>query len=1397
MGGTRFIRGPDVRFAALMATTAERTSASGPAAVQRRRPLRWRLPEVRRPTLAVFAALTVLSFVQRPGKITFDTKLDLVLDPARFLGRALHLWNPGATFGELQNQAYGYLFPVGPYFVLTEAIGVPTWLAQRAWCALLLCAAFGGALLLARALDIGTEPARYVGAAAYALAPRIVTEIGPLSVEMLPAVLLPWVLLPLVTVDRIGSPRRAAALSAFAVLAMGGVNGAMVLMALTLPAVWLLTRRWTAEHVRLVAWWCVFVLAATLWWVLPLLLLAGYSLPFLDYVESAANTTAPLSLFQVLRGTNQWVAYVVQGEPWWPAGFVLIDNPVLMAATALVAAAGLFGLAAPGLPQRRFLLLGTLIGLLLLTIGHVGPLDSPVAEWWRRLLDGPLAAFRNVHKFDPVLRLCLALGFAHAVSVAVAAARSHWLDRAWRIGVASALVVALAAPAWLLLLRPGPGWDEVPPHWRQASQWLAEQDATSRTLMLPATGFGEYRWGRTVDEPMQALARAPWAVRNQIPLGSEGNTRFMDAVSDALASGRGSPALADFLARAGVRFLLLRNDIERTEPGRPPVAVVHQSLARSPGIEPVAVFGDLVPFDAGARLGDVDAGTAYPALEIFEVRRDQAVASVVPAAEVATVSGGPESMLQLLEQGVLDPGQPAVLAGDGEGGATGPWLLTDGLRRRERNVGRVHDNLSHTLAPTDPIRQARPVLDVLPLRGDEHQTQARYSGVLAVTASSSAGYADSLGVTDPSHLPFAAIDGDPASAWHSSTFAGPRGQWLEVQLDTPRVFDTVRIRFVRDIRVGWPVARIRIITDRGSVDHDLPVDAPAGLDEQDFPVFAGPSSTLRVEILAMRGDREDGNVGISEITIPGVAASRMLQVPTDVAAGRQPTLSFTRGPQARAACVSGQGALRCDSGLSRLGEEPAGVDRRFRLPESATYVVSGTVLPRPGPVPWRSPGGVEVSATSQLAGDPAVAPRKLFDGDPDTSWVADLPDQAPTLRLRWSGERSIERIELTRSELPVANRPLAITLTAGDQQRRVQLGEGQTSAAFEPLRTEGLDITVQSADQLPLETSRFGASAGLAELRIPALADLLGPEASTSVTVPCGSGPAIEVDGTAYDTEVSGSQSDVDGFRTLELRPCGNLVQGLNLRAGEHRVRALSSSAFVVQDLTLRPGPAPGGLGARDLDAGERSSTVLRWDATHRQVEVGAGPEAYLVVPENANAGWTATLNGQELPRRRLDGWQQAWLIPAGVAGVIQLDFGPDEDYRLGLLIGGVAALLVLVGVVVPVLRRRGPPARPVAAASWWPVAIVVVTFLLLLGGPFPVIALLGCLLLRRYWANALPAVAAGAVVIATAIAVTGRVTGHGQDWAFGPTTQAAGFVAIAAVVAAYLYPTAVADDDS
>ncbi|MDQ7904057.1 alpha-(1-_3)-arabinofuranosyltransferase family protein [Phytohabitans sp. ZYX-F-186] len=1325
--------------------------------------------------LAGALLLVAVAVLQRPGQVTFDTKLDLAVDPIGFMARSLHLWNPEATSGELQQQAYGYLFPIGPFFAAGDLLGVPPWITQRAWCALLLCTAYLGVLLLARALRIGSPAGRLLAALAYALAPRMLTEIGPLSSEILPVVMLPWVLLPLVAVR---SPRRAAALSGLAVLCMGGINAAAVVMSLVLPALWLATRRWDRRLLTLAAWWCACVAGATLWWIVPLLLFGQYSLPFLDYIESSATTTAVTSLFQATRGTNQWVGYIVQGEPWWPAGWILVDDPALMAATALVAVAGLAGLALPGLPERRFLVLGAVTGLTLLTVGYLGTLDSPFAATVRDLLDGTLAPLRNVHKFEPVLRLPVVLGLAYA-------AGRRFGVRRFRVPAAplvAALLVAAAAPAWLFLLRPGPGWSQVPAYWRQAASWLSTQDPSARTLVVPGSGFALNTWGRTVDEAIQPLAGAPWSTRHQIPLGSEGNIRVMDAVEQVLAQGRGSPGLADFLARAGYRYLLLRHDIDRAATGAPPIAVVRRAVAGSPGLSPVASFGPA----AGAADSPVDAAPAVPSIEVFQVRAATPVASATALDRVPVVSGGPESLLGLLEQGLVDGRQPVVLAGDaGDLDVAGrPWLVTDGLRRRELNVGRMRDNVSYTLAAGEPTRQRRQRGDLTPFATAGHETVAAYQGIRSVDASSGDAFADTIGATDPSYLPFAALDGDRRTAWRSDPYAEPVGQWLEVTFDTPRRVDELTVDWVDDLRAGAPVEYLRITTDQGAVDRQVP-GTPG---PQRLATLPGLTSRVRVTVLALRPGHRGGAVALREIGIPGLAAQRGLRVPDDVTGGQIPGYAFSRAPQDRGACYPAGGQTRCDQFLARAGEEPLGLDRFFRTPVPATYDLRLTARPRPGgPVPVELP--VTASASSVLTGDPTAGAHATVDGDPATAWLAEPVDETPTLRLAWDTPHALDRLRLVAPSAPVAAAPRAVL---------VRTPAGESSAPVDPdgwvtfprVTTDRIEIEVTGYDpRIADPRGSWPAPVGVAEVEVPALAALLRPAApDTPVTAACGSGPAVELDGVAYPTAVSGTLADVREGRALPLAICDDFTTGrVELAAGEHRLRTVPSASFVVDSAALVTGSPP-------APPVERAVEVVEWRPTSRTITVAGGGAALLVVPENFNAGWVATMDGRRLPAVRVDGWQQAFELPAGDGGTVTLAFTPDRPYRAGLAAGAGAAVLVGLLALVPARRRR-PLVPPGRAVTWW-VVVPLMALAVALGGVAAVALLLAAMLVRQLRPGALPGIAVLAGVAGTAVAVLGRVQGHGQEWAYGGLVQAAMLVAVSAV-AATLTPAARAEPEA
>ena len=127
---------------------AESAAATAPAA----RTI-WRLREA-----AVCMVLTALVFLQEPGKIVADSKIDLAVNPSGWLFRALHLWEPGGSFGQLQNQAYGYLWPMGPFFAAGSALGIPAWAVQRLWWTLIVCVAFIGLVRLAEALHSVRRP---------------------------------------------------------------------------------------------------------------------------------------------------------------------------------------------------------------------------------------------------------------------------------------------------------------------------------------------------------------------------------------------------------------------------------------------------------------------------------------------------------------------------------------------------------------------------------------------------------------------------------------------------------------------------------------------------------------------------------------------------------------------------------------------------------------------------------------------------------------------------------------------------------------------------------------------------------------------------------------------------------------------------------------------------------------------------------------------------------------------------------------------------------------------------------------------------------------------------------------------------------------------------------------
>lgn len=1230
--------------------------------------------------LTVVLALGLLTFLQRPGSTTFDTKFDLTANPADFLARTLHLWNPQLSFGELQNQAYGYLFPQGTFFLLGDTLGVPDWVVQRLWSALILIAAYDGARRLYRALAGDPDQPRtawlaIVAGLAFALSPRLLGLSGVLSAEILPTAVIPWVVLPLVTAlrGRI-SPRLGGLLSGVAVLCMGGVNAVENLAALPLPALVLLVSCGTALGRRLTAWWVAATALACAWWFLPLLVLGRYSPPFLDYIETATATTRPLGWVNSTRGADHWLAFIqVGGQPWWPGAFDLATEPYLIAVTTVVAALSLAGLFHPSMPARLPLALSVLLGLVLLTIAHVAPLASPLSGTVRELLDGVLAPLRNVHKVDPLVRLPLALGFAQAVGLVAAGVLQAGRFRPWVVRVLRPAVVVGVAGLLVLSAQPlfagdlrKPGWDAVPRAWQQAAAYLGVHADGRRALVLPGSGFGQQAWGWTIDEPLQGVARSPWVARSQVPLVPGPTIRLLDSIEARVSDGRGSDSLADLLARSGVGFVVVRRDLDLLASGAPSPSRVDQAMQQSAGLEEVASFGS-------TGFGD------QASIVIYQVQRFVPRVEAVTADGVVRLDGGPEDIASSLEADVLGAREPVLISADGD---SAPDLVGDGYRRRERQFGRLRDSLSQMMTPTENYRNERKVHDYPGVPG-VRRVYARYPEIRSLAASSSSGYADTLGAVRPELGPYSAVDGIGGTYWRSAPLEDPRGQWLQVNLKKAEPLAQVEITLGVDGFSGVPVRRIRVRAGDQVSEHA--VDPDSGLVR--VPLTGAPVRSVRVTVLATHGDPEYGVVAIRDITFPGLALGRTLVVPADEVSPRS-DLVFRAQPERRA-CVGVGFERACEAEEARPSEEEAGVERTFRTTSPGRWSFAGTAVARSAPATaqllWPIGGEVRVQASSVLTDDPSISGQYAFDGNPGTPWLSARGDNDPSLTLTWGRSQTLSRLQVLPATMQ-SRRPSRAVIEADGERREVDLSGGSLGY-FEPLRTDHVTIRFPMPElpdtDLGDRTGTGSRPVGVGDLVIAGLEHLTyAPDPNGRTGAACGLGPELVIDGTRVPTRVSGTIADVVDGRPLAVLPCG---PAFTLPAGEHRLRLAATDRFVPSSVRL------GGSRAAETSGSTRVTRIRTWGPTDRTVEVGPGPAAYLRVPENLNAGWQATLDGKVLEQSALDGWQQAYRLPAGPGGEVRLEYRPDGPYRTMLLVGGLLGVGLLLAAGAVLLRERRP----------------------------------------------------------------------------------------------------------
>ncbi|WP_431832776.1 alpha-(1-_3)-arabinofuranosyltransferase domain-containing protein [Corynebacterium pseudodiphtheriticum] len=999
----------------------------------------------------VWLVLAAAMFAQPVGLIAADTKHDLTADPAGFLAAATHAWTDVFPLGQLQNQAYGYLFPQGLFFLLADAIPdwlLPTWVAQRLWWTIVAGVGFSGFYRLCQCVaarssqgaNQGAAPQRddratpsasirafhIIAALLFALSPRTLTTLTAISSEAWPVMLAPWVLVPLLRGDKITGRDIAAATIPIAL--MGAVNATATLAACIPAGLVILWRR---------QGWLLLpaAVAVSAWWIGPLLVLGKYSPPFTDFIESSYVTTRWLNLLEILRGTTHWTPFA---DTEREAGYLLVSQPVFVLVTVAIAACGLAGLAlsAQGAQGTRLRYHG--LWLLMLLVG-ITILAAPYGQ----LLDDVLAPLRNLHKFDPLVRIPLLLGVAHLGTVLEVPRLKHPLTRRAAAGLGVAVIALLSvAPVWSGRLLPTGAYREVPEYWRQAADFLND-NVDTRTLLVPETSFARQEWGWTRDEPAQPLLDVPWAVRDAVPLLPPEAIRGLDGVLATLDRS------VDPLLRLGIGAVLVRHDLD--------------SSAQQERADELA--------DALDRLADQATGGS-PAVQrhdfgevsifVLDVQRDMHIAH-----DPVTVAGGGEALAVLdaidgpAPRRLVDhAGAGAAKEGSGAEPGTEPGaeIVTDTPLLVDRNFGTLQGAVSGPLASSDEATTKHPSVDypsvATPL-------PVRTRGDVQLQASSSAADATAFGGADPARSINAAVDGTDQAWWPAPGDPGT----LQLRSTNGTVHaPELHLTTTEDARL-----RVLAFADSRPSDkpiHTITVETAAGEDTR--IVFPNDLRANRIEVQL----NPETRTGVSDIHLAGHELSRLVHVPA-TANARQ--FVFQR--------------LAVDTGVvQRSFEVPRTMQLEIRTDDEQPVTIDGTEYSAGETVELSGTHTISTAAAWVSLREPGFAPTARYepvDGRtvPD---AADAEDAVGEDRLLVTGRAFNEGL---RGELVDASG----TVT----ELQPTSIDAATQAFVLPAGTSG-EFRMSFAGEAAYRTSLFlGAGVSLVTLAALVLFPLARPTANT------------------------------------------------------------------------------------------------------------------------------------------------------------------------------------------------------------------------------------------------------------------------------------------------------------
>ncbi|MGO9557705.1 MAG: alpha-(1-_3)-arabinofuranosyltransferase family protein [Acidimicrobiales bacterium] len=1306
-----------------------------------------------------FVVLGALAYVPllltKPGMVSSDTKQFLYLDPGRFLRQVTSMWDPQFAGGMVTHQYIGYLLPQGPFFWLFSSLGVPVWVAQRLWLGSLVFLAGAGVRYALRTLGL-TSSGPLVAGVVYELSPYAMQYIERISAILMPWSGLGWMLGFTVLAIRKGGWKYPA-LFAIVVALAGGINATSLIYAGLAPLLWVLYSLFVTREapVRRVASATLRIgllsVAVSLWWVVGLAVEGAYGISVLKYTETLPAIAGTSAASEVTRGLGYWFFYGTDRlGPWLSSSVEYTQRIGLIAISFVLPALGFLGAVVSRWKVRAYFVAVALVGLVLSVGAHPYNGPSPLGGVLKAVMNGTTIGFalRSTDRATPLVVLALAA----LLGAGLSALHERRGQVAW---VPAGLVVVLAivnATPLITGLAVDPHFDrpsQLPQYISSAARYLDSKGNATRVLVEPGDNWADYTFGNTIDSIWSGILTRPSIQRQMLIDGSDQTADLLSAFDLTLQQGTYEPSTLAPIARLlSAGDVVLESDYKYwhydTPAPQPTWALFDPPPA---GIGKPVLFGKPTANEPPIRYALLDeqaeatSPTAAwpPPVAVFPVSDPRSIYRAEPATAPLVLDGSGAGIVAAAGAGLLDDNPTIIYAGSFAGdpklirqaapqGAV--LVLTDTNRKELRRWSSVSGNIGATLSADAGPQTADPTAQSLPLFAsatNSSQTIATYSEARYVIASS---YGNPIEFT-PEDRPYMAFDGNPSTAWLTSSLSAASGQWLQAALDHP-----VKVGSL-DLMQAYPEDTQRWITKATiTFDGGSPVTVKLGVSSRrsggQIVRFAPRSfSTIRITIDGTnwngRNLSDATGVGFAEVGIPGVNISETMRLPSDL--------------------LTAVGPASLDHRLvilltrDRVGPYPPRSDpelymsRSFSLPTARTFAIAGTATVSPLVTDKRVDtilggrgvfGGALITSNDRLPGDLDARSVFALDGNAHTAWTSGFGANAQS--GAWMQASLTHQISFNHMSLQVVadgrhSVPTWIRITTNDHGRAlvqvpaihdsptpgatttVQLGFRQLTGSVVRVTVVGVrsETTVnwytEQRQVLPFS---------IAEIGIPGLS--IRPENPSADIPKVCRGNLMTIDGKRVWLKVTGTVGTAESGGGLTVTGCGPDVVGVRLGSGVHLLVTRAGAATGIDIDRLVLDSASGGGASRLLPdgnpypvAGTIASPgtpalatpkvkVMSATATTARLEVsGATRPFWLVLGESLDNGWVAQIaGGRSLGTSTLiDGYANGWYVMPGsrVNFTVDLVWEPQKEVNVALVVSALA-ILVCLGLIAEPARR-------------------------------------------------------------------------------------------------------------